>query len=121
MIYFLLSAFASVFSGLKVIEKRRQLQETKPYKVTFTEALIHTLFDTTDKISNEWRNVNQIIDQRKNQGNNMLTYTPKQPLMLTYKPTNHPRQVVTSIAPNFEQGENDPTLIASIPDNRIQK
>jgi len=109
-----------------VIEKRRQLQQKKTYKVSFIEALIHTVFDTTDRVSLEWNNVHRIMDERS-QETKMLKWNggAKQPLMLTYQP-NQPLTQVRQLhyaPPNSRQSQElqDIALLASIPDNRIQK
>jgi hypothetical protein len=109
-----------------VIEKRRELQRTKTHKVSLVEALIHTIFDTTDKLSLEWNNVNRIVDQRRQESGNMLQWNePKKPLMLTYQPsTNAPQMRQLQFTPTtrgIPLDLEDNALRMSIPDNRIQK
>jgi len=65
VLYVFLGAVASLFSSMKIVQTRRKLQAQKNYKVSFTEALVHTVFDTVDRFSAELQHVNRVIEQRR--------------------------------------------------------
>ena len=84
------------------------------------EELIHTVFDTTDKLALEWNHANKIVDQRRQESNNMLGWNePKKPLMLTYQTQQIPRQL--PFTQHKRQVDTTDASLASIPDNRVFK
>jgi len=130
----LVGAIASLFSGLRIIETRRRLQANRRTPVSLTEAIIHTAFDTVDKVSNEWNKISFIIDQRMNQQPAMLTFVdqvnktrpqlmpPSSPLAL---PSSQPMFQAATIKPLPRHTDNmtihktsDP-MLASIPDHSL--
>lgn len=50
---------------MKIVQTRRKLQATKNYKVSFAEAVVHTVFDAVDRFSAELQQVNRVIEQRR--------------------------------------------------------
>lgn len=63
--YMFLGAVASLLSSMKIVQTRRKLQATKNYKVSFAEAVVHTVFDAVDRFSAELQQVNRVIEQRR--------------------------------------------------------
>jgi hypothetical protein len=121
VVYMFLGAVVSLLSGMKIVQTRRRLQQQKNYKVSFTEALVHTVFDTVDRLSLEWQNVNKIIDQRREQSQylsigyyNNSGHRERQPLLALPDSTRTSSQRTTKLE---EEIINDPA-IQSIPDNR---
>ncbi|KAL9658805.1 hypothetical protein ABK040_005959 [Willaertia magna] len=113
MLYVLLSAFASLLAGVKVIETRRRLQQQRTSQVSLTEAIIHSAFDVVDKFSFEFNKIGSIIEQRINQQPPMLTFVNpnnNQPInnrgnnSILYLPS--PSMVSNNLPLNFVQNSN---------------
>jgi len=139
VLYVFLGAVASLFSSMKIVQTRRKLQAQKNYKVSFTEALVHTVFDTVDRFSAELQHVNRVIEQRRlnspqlqsigyygNDSNNRGSATGVRGNLLAL-PSNAPsaHQPSPMLMNNHQRPRssnrddfNDPA-IESIPNNRI--
>lgn len=121
VVYMFLGAVVSLLSGMRIVQTRRRLQQQKNYKVSLTEALVHTVFDTVDRLSLEWQNVNKIIDQRREQSQHLSIgyynnsgYRERQPLLALPDSTRLSSQRTTKLE---NEMINDPA-IQSIPDNQ---
>eukprot|EP01080_Neovahlkampfia_damariscottae_P008035 gene8035-12501_t len=107
MIFSLITSILSLLSFLKIVQKRRELQQKNPERIGLLTAATHTVFDGIEKITNELDKVNEIIDERSSR----LLIEPKKRFLLENSNQKKPILRIESTIKKKEQDE----MLKSIP------